>query len=88
MSLKTDPIRRGELRMTQFNTRKAALAAASALALSVSLLSAGGAMAQVTTSTLRGTVYDGQSPETGGSIIARDTTSVSTMVARSRGTST
>lgn len=59
--------------MPNIKTRNHALAAASALALSVSLLGAGGAMAQVTTSTLRGTVYDGQSPETGGSIIARDT---------------
>ena len=75
MSLKTDPIRRGELRMTQFNTRKAAtrqvaLAAASALALTLGF--AGAASAQSATSTLRGVVYDGQNVETGGVVTATD----------------
>ena len=75
MLLKTDPIRRGELRMTQFNTRKAAtrqvaLAAASALALTLGF--AGAASAQSATSTLRGVVYDGQNVETGGVVTATD----------------
>ena len=68
MSLKTDPIRRGELRMTQFNTRKAALAAASALAISMAVV--GGAQAQNATTTLRGAVYDGQTVETGATVVA------------------
>ena len=75
MSLKTDPIRRGELRMTQFNTRKAAtrqvaLAAASALAISMAVV--GGAQAQNATTTLRGAVYDGQTVETGATVVATE----------------
>lgn len=75
MSLTTDPIRRGELRMTQFNTRKAAtrqvaLAAASALAISMAVV--GGAQAQNATTTLRGAVYDGQTVETGATVVATE----------------
>ena len=78
MSLKTDPIRRGELRMTQFNTRKAAtrqvaLAAASALAISMAVV--GGAQAQVATSTIRGNVTDGATVEAGATIVARNVAS-------------
>ncbi|MFT6428796.1 MAG: hypothetical protein ACJAVC_002086, partial [Brevundimonas sp.] len=73
MSLKTDPIRRGELRMTQFNTRKAALAAASALAISMAVV--GGAQAQVATSTIRGSVTDGATVEAGATIVARNVAS-------------
>lgn len=78
MLLKTDPIRRGELRMTQFNTRKAAtrqvaLAAASALAISMAVV--GGAQAQVATSTIRGNVTDGATVEAGATIVARNVAS-------------
>jgi len=57
--------------MSRMNNRY--LGAASALAVAVSLAVAGGAMAQVATSTLRGTVYDGAAVESGGTIIARET---------------
>ena len=48
------------------------LGAASALAMAVSLACAGGASAQGATSTLRGTVYEGQAVETGGSVTATE----------------
>ncbi len=70
MSLKTDPIRRGELRMTQFNTRKAALAAASALAISMAVV--GGAQAQTSSSTLRGAVTEAGQPAPGSVVTAVD----------------
>ncbi|WP_295171982.1 carboxypeptidase-like regulatory domain-containing protein, partial [uncultured Brevundimonas sp.] len=61
--------------MTQFNTRKAAtrqvaLAAASALAISMAVV--GGAQAQNATTTLRGAVYDGQTVETGATVVATE----------------
>ncbi len=52
--------------------RHRALGAASALAVA-SLMIAGAASAQVATSTLRGSVYDGSAPETGGTVTARET---------------
>ena len=48
------------------------LGAASALAMAVSLACAGGAAAQVATSTLRGTIYEGQAVETGGTVTATE----------------
>lgn len=56
-------------------TRKstAYLGAASALAVAVSLACAGGAAAQVASSTLRGTIYEGAAPETGGTVTATET---------------
>lgn len=48
------------------------LGAASALAMAVSLACAGGASAQGATSTLRGTIYEGQAVETGGSVTATE----------------
>ena len=51
------------------------LGAASALAVAVSLACAGGASAQGATSTLRGTIYEGQAVEAGGSITATDVAS-------------
>lgn len=48
------------------------LGAASALAMAVSLACAGGAAAQGATSTLRGTIYEGQAVETGGSVTATE----------------
>lgn len=48
------------------------LGAASALAMAVSLACAGGAAAQGATSTLRGTIYEGQAVESGGSITATE----------------
>lgn len=48
------------------------LGAASALAMAVSLACAGGASAQGATSTLRGTIYEGQAVEAGGSITATE----------------
>ncbi|WP_306003468.1 TonB-dependent receptor [Brevundimonas sp. C43] len=64
--------------MTQFNTRKAAtrqvaLAAASALAISMAVV--GGAQAQVATSTIRGNVTDGATVEAGATIVARNVAS-------------
>lgn len=70
MSLQTDPIRRGELRMNQFNTRKAALAAASAIAISMAFV--GAAQAQNATTTLRGAVFDGQTVEAGATVVATE----------------
>lgn len=49
------------------------LGAASALAVAISLAAAGGVSAQVATSTLRGTVYEGQAVETGGTVTATET---------------
>lgn len=54
-------------------TRIRTLGTASALAVAASMMLAGGAMAQSTNATLRGTVFDGQAAETGGSLVARDT---------------
>ena len=48
------------------------LGAASALAVAVSLAFAGGASAQVASSTLRGTIYEGQQVETGGAVTATE----------------
>lgn len=48
------------------------MGAASALAVAVSLAFAGGAAAQVSTSTLRGTIYEGGSVEAGGSVTATE----------------
>ena len=48
------------------------LGAASALAVAISLGAAGAASAQVATSTLRGTVYEGQTAETGGTVTATE----------------
>lgn len=48
------------------------LGAASALAMAVSLACAGGVSAQVATSTLRGTIYEGQATETGGTVTATE----------------
>ncbi|MBA4805261.1 MAG: TonB-dependent receptor [Brevundimonas sp.] len=55
-------------------TRKSKLylGAASALAVAISLGAAGGAAAQVSTSTLRGTVYEGAAAENGGTIVATE----------------
>jgi len=73
MSLKTDPIRRGELRMNQFNTRKAALAAASAIAISMAVV--GAAQAQTSSSTLRGAVTESGQPAPGAVVTAVDAAS-------------
>ena len=51
------------------------LGAASALAMAVSLACAGGAAAQVTTATIRGSVTDDGVAEAGATIVARDTAS-------------
>ncbi|HYC97681.1 TonB-dependent receptor [Brevundimonas sp.] len=51
------------------------MGAASALALAVSLACAGGVSAQVTTSTIRGSVTDNGAAEAGAAIVARDTSS-------------
>ena len=59
--------------MNQFNTRNLALAAVSALALSMAV--AGGASAQVATSTIRGNVTDGSAVEPGATIVARNVAS-------------
>jgi outer membrane receptor for ferrienterochelin and colicin len=48
------------------------LGAASVLALAISMAAAGGAAAQVSTATLRGTVYGGPSAETGGTVVATE----------------
>ncbi|WP_291836213.1 TonB-dependent receptor [Brevundimonas sp.] len=48
------------------------LGAASVLALAISMAAAGGAAAQVSTATLRGTVYEGPSAETGGTVVATE----------------
>jgi outer membrane receptor for ferrienterochelin and colicin len=48
------------------------LGAVSALAMAVSLACAGGASAQGATSTLRGTIYEGQAVETGGTVTATE----------------
>lgn len=57
------------------NTKRTCLGAASALAVTLSLAVAGGAAAQVSSATLRGTIYEGAAPETGGSVVATDTAS-------------
>jgi len=51
------------------------LGAASALAVAISLAAAGGAAAQVATSTIRGSVLDGAQVEAGAAIVARDVAS-------------
>lgn len=51
------------------------LGAASALAVAISLAAAGGATAQVSTSTIRGSVTDGAQAEAGATIVARDVSS-------------
>ena len=56
--------------MSRLNSRY--LGAVSALAVAVSLACVGGASAQVASSTLRGTVYDGQQAEAGGSVSATE----------------
>lgn len=58
-------------------TRKSKLylGAASALAVAISLSAAGGAAAQVATSTIRGTVTEGAAVEAGARIVARDVAS-------------
>ena len=48
------------------------LGAASALAVAISLAAAGAASAQVASSTLRGTVYEGQAVETAGTVTATE----------------
>lgn len=48
------------------------MGAASALAIAVSLACAGGAAAQSASSTLRGTIYEGQAVETGGTVTATE----------------
>lgn len=55
------------------NTRIRTLGTASAIAVAASMMLATGAMAQSTTSTLRGTIFDGGANETGGSVVARET---------------
>ncbi|QYC12135.1 TonB-dependent receptor [Brevundimonas nasdae] len=56
--------------MKQFNTRKAALAAASAIAISMAV--AGAAAAQNATTTLRGSVSQGQTAEPGATVVATE----------------
>ncbi|MBW8304081.1 MAG: carboxypeptidase-like regulatory domain-containing protein, partial [Brevundimonas sp.] len=51
------------------------MGAASALAVALSLAAAGGAAAQVSTSTIRGSVTDGVQAEAGAMIVARDVAS-------------
>ena len=51
------------------------LGAASAIAVAISLAAAGGAAAQVATSTIRGSVTDGGQAEAGAAIVARDVAS-------------
>lgn len=51
------------------------LGAASALAVAISLAAAGGAYAQVTTATIRGSVTDGAQAEAGAAVVARDVAS-------------
>ncbi|WP_428149518.1 TonB-dependent receptor [Brevundimonas sp.] len=58
--------------MTRMTLRTRALGAASALAVAT-LLTAGAASAQTTNATIRGTVYEGDAPENGGEIVARET---------------
>ncbi len=57
------------------NTRTRTLCAASALAVAASLAMAGGAMAQVTGSTIRGSVTEAGTAEAGATIVARNTSS-------------
>ncbi|ADL01580.1 TonB-dependent receptor [Brevundimonas subvibrioides] len=57
--------------MISTTLRNRALCAASALAMAT-LLSAGTASAQATTSTVRGVVSDGQTRESGGTVVARE----------------
>ena len=54
------------------NTRNRALGAASALAMASLLLSAGAVSAQASNATLRGTVFDGQTVEPGGTVTATE----------------
>lgn len=57
--------------MIRMTLRARALGAASVLAVAT-LMTAGAATAQGSTSTLRGTVYEGQAVEPGGTVVARD----------------
>lgn len=56
--------------MIKFNTRY--LGAASALALAIAVGAPGIAAAQVSTATLRGTIYEGSAAETGGTVVATE----------------
>jgi len=67
--------------MTRMTLRTRALGAVSALAVAT-LMTAGSASAQVSTSTLRGTIFEGQAVEPGGAIVARDTATGYTSRAR------
>ncbi|HRO32898.1 MAG TPA: TonB-dependent receptor [Brevundimonas sp.] len=58
--------------MTIKTQRYRTLGTVSALAVAASLLAAGGAMAQSSTATLRGTVYDSGQIETGGTVTATE----------------
>lgn len=59
--------------MIRMTARARILGAASALAVGTAVFSmAGAASAQSSTSTLRGTVYEGQTVEPGGTVVARD----------------
>lgn len=58
--------------MSRLTHRTRTLGTASALAVAASLLMAGGAMAQTSTATLRGTVYDSGQIETGGTVTATE----------------
>ena len=51
------------------------MGAASALAVAISLATAGGAFAQVSTSTIRGSITDGTAAEAGATVVARDVAS-------------
>lgn len=58
--------------MIRKTLRSRALGAASMAAVAA-LMTAGAASAQATNATIRGTVYEGQAPETGGEVVARET---------------
>ncbi|WP_426050210.1 TonB-dependent receptor [Brevundimonas sp. SL161] len=58
--------------MTRMTLRSRALGAVSALAVAT-LITAGAASAQTTNATIRGTVYEGDAPENGGEVVARET---------------
>lgn len=58
--------------MSRSTHRIRTLGTASALAVAASLLIAGGATAQISTATLRGSIYDGGQAESGGSITLTD----------------
>lgn len=67
--------------MIRKTLRSRALCAASMAAVAA-LLTAGGASAQATNSTIRGVVYEGDAPEAGGEVVARDTATGFTYRAR------